>query len=229
MPVPLILFAGVAFTAAEAAVIGGVIGACLIGMFGYGGYKLWKFMRHKKIAVLGARGVGKTTLHHFMQTGELKASHNVTEQGGKPYKAFQLKKIIDSMNLDIKKGIDVNGGDYNAWRNITKDAEITLYLFDVYKYLNEPTIYQGKIEQDLLKVADFVKNNASKKYIRLVGTHIDCVEGFDENILRSDLFIKSLQNRLGGTDYCELVFGSMHSPEKMEALVKTIFKSFHKE
>ncbi|MGQ9951319.1 ADP-ribosylation factor-like protein [Pseudomonas aeruginosa] len=123
-------------------------------------------LKGKKVAVLGARGVGKTTLLGFLSKGELPSEYIqtlVTESvKGNRFSMADLK-------LDLKETSDVSGGHdaVEEWRRIHNASEIILYL------VNASDLDRRRLERDLGKIESWRKECAKKPKLLVIVTHLD--------------------------------------------------------
>lgn len=219
MPIPFIL-GGIALVAA-----------------GYGVknlHSLKKAWSGKKIAVVGGRASGKTTLIHFLNHGEVPTEYQATNAE----KTRQTPSIAKELGLTLKDGVDIGGGEKfrKQWRELIHQADIVLYLFDFYKLKLNPDHMEDLILDEIKVITDAspqVKNKQPKK-IFLIATHIDIdpefdakqKESYEEKALMNTLFLRQMQVKLGGTDDCSLLFGSLKDSQSTENLVKDFLDQY---
>lgn len=133
----------------------------------------------KKVVILGQRATGKTTLLKFLQTGEMTLSHQATIGVSKIKQTKEGKQKLKDLNWTVKlakiqKDYAGTTGDYSAWKEGLKEADVFIYLFNIKDWLNENS--KEQVEQQLLKdaeelskVIDYKKNIP----IFIIGTHLD--------------------------------------------------------
>ena len=205
-------------------------------------YKTLKaFWTQKKIAVLGARGVGKTHLIQFLQTGTIPKQYKQTG-GTIPYPEAKLS--LDGLNLKITEGFDVSGDTsaYAEWEKIVEYADIVLYLVRADLLIQEDVLTIKRAESDIkhikgwldsqtsyhdaLKKVGFLKN-APRFYI--LGTHCDqdsnfnkltpSTEGNYQDKFMQIPAVKRLILQAGGLTKVKVIMGSMKTQEQTEELV----------
>jgi GTPase SAR1 family protein len=89
-------------------------------------------VKGKKLAVLGARAVGKTHLLTFLRSGEIPTEYKQTATAQKvPSERRQLKDL----ELILKETLDLPGGQrhYREWKQLYRESDLVLYLFRVDK------------------------------------------------------------------------------------------------
>lgn len=114
MPLPLVpIF--IAFA------VGAVVSGSVVSNWENIAYSL----KGKKIAVLGTRRVGKTTLLKYMEKGILIERYNQTRDKNE-IERTRIK--LDDLDILIKKTDDVSGGEkaYGVWEKLFKEADLVL-------------------------------------------------------------------------------------------------------
>jgi len=215
-------------------IVTAVIGGIGVGLAGAVLYQLvmnkWK---GKRVAVLGARAVGKTTFLSFLTTGSIPENYEETlystECDGR---RFQLKDL----QLRIKDSFDVGGAKHNIceeWKNEFIESDIVFYLLRADLLMNDDSDTVNRVRSDFNIIKDWVDELEVKERptFYIIGTHCDL------DILYSKLpeknkaaYIDKFQllpiivdlRCLGGVD--KVILGSMKTLEYTEALVYAIFK-----
>ncbi len=137
MPIPLIVWGiGAGITA--------LLAGCVVAATWDDIKKWWN---GKSIAIIGARGVGKTHLCKFLLEGEIPEEY---EQTTEPKKFSGRKFKLDELKLKIDDIIDVPGSKdyYKIWEQNCKCAKIFFYLVKSYEIFdnNEATISRIKTD-----------------------------------------------------------------------------------
>lgn len=212
-----------------------ILGGIALVAVGYGVknlHSLKKALSGKKIAVIGGRASGKTTLVHFLNYGKTPAEYQATNAE----KTKQKPSVAKELGLTLKDGVDIGGGDKfrTQWQDLIQQSDIVLYLFDFYKLKSNPDHMEDLILDELKVITEAAFETKSKKLkkIFLIATHIDLdpdfdpkfnereKESYDEKSLMNTLFLRQMQVKLGGTDDCSLLFGSLKDSKSTESLVK---------
>lgn len=184
----------------------------------------------KRLAILGARGVGKTYLHKFLTTGSIPAEY---KQGTAPEKTPPRRFQLHDLNLNIKDGLDVPGDtNYRDWKEQHDLADIVFYLLRADRLIAGDATVESRVLADIKQIAGWRKNNPPRLFI--IGTHCDLDSEFatlDPNKkgdykdkFRRLPIVNELELRAGGAQQPIVVLGSMKTDQDTEALVYEIFK-----
>jgi hypothetical protein len=194
-------------------------------------------VKGKKLAVLGVRAVGKTTLIQFLTEGSIppKYKQNVAPEQYRG-NAFQLKDL----QLSIKGGLDFGGtpDNYGQWKKECQEADLILYLLRADQLLVGDETVEGRILDDLKHIegwlAEWRKKQKRPLPFFIIGTH--CDKDIDFRVLTDDTvgafhdkfrdlpIMRELVARGGGLQRVKVVLGSMESIEATQNLVYEIFK-----
>ncbi len=195
------------------------------------------FFAGKKIAVLGARGVGKTHLIEFMTTGSIPVTYHQTVAPRKtPSRRFQLKDL----DIKIKPIVDIGGAveARGSWQQQVNDADIIFHLFRADQFM--PGVQENKKEisrvlDDAQHIHDWIKEKKKSRTVFLIGTHCDqdpafrgaTHERYGDYVdkFRKLQAIRDLVLHHGGEALHHLIVGSMKSEEDTERLVAEIFRT----
>jgi len=195
-------------------------------------HKLYKKLKlkGKEILVSGRRGTGKSTLTDFIKDGY---NTNKKREFTLITESYDIK-WEELLSEDFEKVTDCKGHDYIDNEEISRvdKAKIILYLFNVKTILSneeEQEIKQIKAE---LKILNKHLNNCvkNKKFIA-IGTHIDCIKGFDKNEnkiikeLKGNIHIQEIQNicpNLSNIEYMSL--HNKYIEKYVKQLIKTLLK-----
>ena len=126
--------------------------------------------KHAKVAVLGPRKAGKTTLGQFLESGTITADY-VASRGTEKHRGEILMK-----DLKLKVLFATPGGDkeqYAAWLESAKSAKVVVFMFDLSR-LNEKA-YAKEALKGAKNIQNWVQTEAlqANTKIIVVGTHRD--------------------------------------------------------
>lgn len=129
-------------------------------------------LRGKRLAVLGERGVGKTTLIQFLTTGTIPEEY---EQTTNPEQTDARRFKLKNLSLNIKKSLDVSGDktEYDKWKLVIEDSDIVLYLLRVDKLMKGDKHTKGRIQEDMNQISRWLEKNKKKFPLFIIGTHCD--------------------------------------------------------
>ena len=136
-----------------------------LGLLGLGGATLVALLsdvKGKKFAVLGERKAGKTVLVNFLTKGTFSKEYAQTLL---PKKTDSNHFKLEDLELKVEESVDVPGVDYyfDRWEDITKKADIVLYLLraDKLRAGDKPT--EERVKTDMGQIGRWMKEN-SKEY-----------------------------------------------------------------
>ena len=203
---------------------------------------LWNNMvvklRGKELAVLGARGVGKTHLLEFLTTGEIPESYEQTiREEATTWNRLQLQEL----DLKIDETRDLPGGPdaYRQWKELFFEADVIFYLFRIDKLMEDDAEAKARVQRDMEHIGGWLEDWQSEYDYHppffLIGTHGDLANpdltalppdkrGEYEDRIRELPVIQECVLRAGGGHKAEVVLGSLKSREETEALVVDIFR-----
>lgn len=187
----------------------------------------------KKLAVLGERRVGKTTLITFLTKGTIpeKYAQTVTPQKTES-RRFKLKDL----SLSIKALNDVPGSkdDYAQWQSVTDDADIVMYLLRIDKLMNGDKRTEARVEADMGQIGRWLQENPKDSPFFIIGTHCDLTKpdltklpedqigDYQDRINKMPIIQKIVQLG-GGRKKVRVVLGSLKWKCETEKLVYHIF------
>lgn len=190
-------------------------------------------LRGKKLAVLGARGVGKTHLVKFLETGSIPAEYKQTVA---PEKSASRRFQLHDLDLKVKSSLDVSGDKaaYGEWKELHDQADVIFYLLRADKLVAGDREVESRVRDDLKHIGGWLQTRVSRPRFFIIGTHCD----LDAEFLRTpadnfggyvDSFralpiVTELVSRGGGAQQVKVVLGSMKSNRDTEALVYQIFR-----
>lgn len=202
---------------------------------GYLAYDKW--WDRKTIAVLGGRGVGKTTLIQYFATQKISESHEQTFLTA--YDDMTVK--IGNLTLKIKGGCDV-GGSANLrgkWREQIQETDIIFYIIDISRIIGDgkDPDYIKNTQQDILDIKDAINNRRDKQgniKVMILATHADkCPEFYsdrsslEQKVVKSQV-VETAEIAFGGSKYCQVIIGSLKDTKEAEKLVKHILSTTNK-
>lgn len=186
----------------------------------------------KRLAVLGARGVGKTHLISFLVTGSIPAEYKQTVAPEKTAsRRFQLKDL----DLKIKKSLDVSGDKaaYAEWKELHDQAAMVFYLLRADRLIAGDVDVEARVRDDLRHIGGWLEARNPRPRVFIIGTHCDFDAEFSG--LSPDTFgdyvdkfrklpiVNELVARGGGAQQAKVALGSMKTIKDTEALVHQIF------
>jgi hypothetical protein len=187
-------------------------------------------LKGKRLAVLGARMVGKTCLIKFLTSGSIPAEYRMTNVAEKnPGRRFSLQDL----DLKIKDIVDVAGEkeSYAEWKKEFDQSDIVFYLLRADRLLDGDKSVEERVRNDLKHVERWLEKRRVSLFI--IGTHCDLHPGFFTITPETmgdyvDTFKKlptigELVARGGGSQQVKVVIGSMKTITDTEALVYQIF------
>lgn len=190
-------------------------------------------LQGNRLAVLGARGVGKTHLIKFLTTGSIPAEYKQTIR---PEKASSRRFQLRDLNLKVKDTRDLSGSDdaYAEWKNLHNEADIVLYLLRVDKVMSGDTQTEARVRKDMKHIGAWLKERTQRPHFFIIGTHCDLTDpdltklpedkvGEYVDRVRRLPIIKEAVLRGGGAQNTKVVLGSMKSLPETEALVYRLF------
>lgn len=169
----------------------------------------------KTISILGQRGVGKTTLFKFMQTGHIDRNERVTIA---PTNSTPIRLDTESGSIAIRQLTDVPGSRdaLVLWKESFKDADILFYLFRADRMVQQDANSIAQLRNDLLMIQQWTEELEPPRII-LIGTHKDLLSEYvseEAHILHSSIDVE----RWKKLKVPALLIGSLadiHSAEKL--------------
>lgn len=189
-------------------------------------------LKGKKLAVLGARGVGKTHLIKFLSSGSIPSEYRQTVA---PEKVGQRRFQLKDLDLKVKDTLDVSGAKdaYAEWKKLHDEADVVFYLLRADRLIAGDLEVEGRVRDDLRHIGSWLQARSPRPPLFIVGTHCD----FDREFVtlatdrmgdyvdkfRKLPIVSDLVARGGGGQSVKVVLGSMKSIQDTEALVYQIF------
>jgi GTPase SAR1 family protein len=125
----------------------------------------------KKLVIIGATGVGKTTLHNYFREGIITKEYIVTHFDKVRGRKFQLRDL----KLKIAEGYDVSGGDafLPKWRELVNNGDIIIYVVDAHRLNSNDSDYIKTLDKQLLHVFKWIEEYKKNDNFFIVGTKSD--------------------------------------------------------
>jgi len=190
-------------------------------------------LRQKRIAVLGARGVGKTHFIRFLSTGEIPVAYQQTVARAKVKgRRFKLKDL----EINIKDSVDVSGAKdaYAEWKALQEEADLVLYLMRADRLLAGDESVERRVREDLTHIGEWLRSRNRRPMFFIVGTFCDMDPDFKKLTREKagdyqDKFqrlpiVRELVLRAGGTSLARVVLGSMKTKDLTEQLAASLFE-----
>lgn len=226
MPLPLIpIFIALA--------VGGVAGGAVASNWENITYAL----KGKRIAVLGARAVGKTTLLKYMEKGILIERYKQTLD---KQEIERTRIKLGDLDIRLKKTDDVSGGKaaYGVWKKLFEEADLVLYVIRTDMLLKHDSSTEKRAEDDLRQVQGWIKECNSKKQFFIVGNHWDSDPDFKNltpdqmgdylDRFRSLPVVKKMTQLAGGAATVKVALGSLATERDSDTLITAIFRQVEK-
>lgn len=189
-------------------------------------------LKGKRLAVLGARGVGKTHLLKFLTSGSIPADYKQTVA---PEKAPSRRFHLDGLDLKVKESLDVSGDKaaYAEWKELHDQADVVFYLLRADRLIAGDRNVEQRVRDDMRHIGGWLETRRSRPHFFIIGTHCDFDSEFlstsPENIgdyvdkFRRLPVVTEIVARGGGAQQAKVVLGSMKTVQTTEALVYKIF------
>lgn len=186
----------------------------------------------KRLAVLGARGVGKTHLIKFLTSGSIPAEYKQTLA---PEKAAKRRFKLKDLDLKIKDTLDISGDEaaYAEWKELHDSADVVFYLLRADRLIAGDSMVELRVRRDLRHIGGWLEARKSRPRFFIIGTHCDFDGEFTAlsadrlgdylDKFRKLSIVAELVARAGGAQQAKVVLGSMKSLHDTEMLVYQIF------
>ena len=196
-------------------------------------------LKGKKIAVLGARRVGKTTLLKYMEKGILIERYKQTRNKDE-IERTRIK--LGDLDILIKKTDDVSGdeGTYGVWGKLFKEADLVLYIVRTDRLLAQDSATEKRSQNDLEQIKIWIKELGAteRKQFFIVGNHWDSdpvyknltpdQRGNYQSQFTSLPIVKRMIQLAGGAAKVKVTLGSLANENDANYLIQTIFKQVEK-
>jgi hypothetical protein len=190
----------------------------------------------KKIAVLGARAVGKTTLLTYLEKGILIEKYKQTLDR---QEVERTRIKLSALDIRLKKTDDVSGDQsaYAAWKDLFDTSDLIFYIVRTDKLLKRDSTTEKRCEDDLKQIHGWIKSN-SKQQIFIIGNHWDDDPEFKnltDDIMGNyiDRFsalsvVKHMTQLAGGLHTVKVALGSLATQRDADNLITRIFHQVKK-
>lgn len=189
-------------------------------------------LRGKRIAILGARGVGKTHLMKFLSTGAIPAEYKQTLA---PEKASSRRFSLKDLDLKLKGTLDQSGDKaaYAEWKNLHDKSDVVFYLLRADRLIAGDRDTEARVRDDLRHISGWLEARSPRPRFFIIGTFCDFDPEFRSmsadkigdyiDRFRRLLIVTELVARAGGAQQAKVVLGSMKTVQDTEALVYQVF------
>jgi len=226
MPLPLIPIV-------IALAVGGVTGGAIASNWENITYAL----QGKKIAVLGVRAVGKTTLLKYMEKGILIERYKQTLD---KQEIERTRIKLGDLDIRLQKTDDVSGDKaaYGVWKKLFEEADLVLYIVRTDMLLKHDSSTEKRSEDDLRQVQGWIKECNSKKQFFIVGNHWNSDPDFKNltpdqmgdyvDRFRALPVVKKMTQLAGGAATVKVALGSLATEKDSDTLITAIFRQVEK-
>lgn len=205
-----------------------VLAGVVLAVLALGSAAAWSVIRilaNKKLSLLGAQRVGKTTLFQTLRDGKPPESSTATVDA-EPGTEFVLRLKKKDVRFEIPKDLPGNDGlAYPAWQKAFATSDYVWYLFraDLIAEADKSTIEIVKGHLNLLDMWR-KQHGGSRPKILLVGTFADKNPGFPKNLEQIQALVNDSPPIKAGRVKLEagLVVGSMANAALARKLLKSI-------
>lgn len=189
-------------------------------------------LKGKRLAILGARGVGKTHLVKFLTTGSIQSEYKQTVA---PKKAAARRFHLKDLDLRIKDSLDVSGDKaaYAEWKALHDESDMVFYLLRADRLIGGDRDVEARVRDDLRHISGWLEDRSPRPRFFIIGTHCDFDTEFQSlspdkmgdyvDQFRSLPIVGELVARAGGAQQAKVVLGSMKTVQDTEALVYQVF------
>lgn len=189
-------------------------------------------LKGRRLAVLGARGVGKTHLVKFLTTGSIPSEYKQTVA---PEKTAARRFHLKELDLRMKASLDVSGDKaaYAEWKELHDGADVVFYLLRADRLIERDRVVEERVREDLRHISGWlIARNPRPRFI-IIGTHCDLDTEFHSlspdkigdyvDKFRRLPVVGELVARAGGAQQVKVALGSMKTVHGTEALVYQVF------
>ena len=178
----------------------------------------------KRFTILGERASGKTTLHHFLTTGEVYiGDYKQTSREKTTKNTLKLKDL----ELIVNESVDIGGAEVmrGQWEKLINESDVICYLIRGDKVFEGDRKYIDLIKAHISQILDTKKpehnSNAEKavQKLYLLITFLDMIPQYSED---ADMVKKQIDETLKTSAFkkgTKAIYGSLKTQEETERLV----------
>jgi energy-coupling factor transporter ATP-binding protein EcfA2 len=194
-------------------------------------------LKGKKIAVLGARAVGKTTLLKYLAKGILIERYKQTLDK-EEVESTRFK--LEDLDIYLKKTDDVSGdiAAYGAWKNLFDASDLIFYIVRTDELLKRDPATEKRCEDDLKQIQGWIKESKRRKQFFIVGNHWSSDPEFKSlgadqmgnyiDRFRALPVVRTMTQLAGGAATVKVALGSLATERDADFLITRIFKQVEK-
>ena len=182
------------------------------------------FKVNKRFTILGERASGKTTLHHFLTTGEVYMGEYI--QTTREKTAKNTLKLKD-LELIVNESVDIGGAEVmrGQWEKLINESDVICYLIRGDKVFEGDRKYIDSIKEhisQILNTEKAVQNSNTEKVVQklyLLITFLDMIPQYSED---ADMVKKQIDETLKTSVFkkgTKAIYGSLKTQEETEQLV----------
>lgn len=169
----------------------------------------------KRFTILGERASGKTTLHHFLTTGEVYMGEY--EQTRREKTAKNTLKLKD-LELIVNESVDIGGAEVirGQWEKLINESDVICYLIRGDKVFGGDRKYIDLIKAHISQILN-TKKPEQKLYLLI--TFLDIIPQYSED---ADMVKKQIDETLKTSAFkkgTKAIYGSLKTQEETERLV----------
>lgn len=180
----------------------------------------------KRFTILGEKVSGKTTLHHFLTTGEVYVGEYKPGSSSKVTPKHILK--MKDLELVIKESEDIAGGKQyrDQWDSLIKQADVICYLIRGDKVYAENREYISLIDEHISQIFE-AKKEAQKLYLLI--TYLDTIPKYQEDAEIVKEQISEILETSAFKKNTKAIYGSLKTQESTELLVEQLISDILKD
>ena len=196
-----------------APLLGGLVGGGLVAAVVAIGESLSRIA--KRFTILGEKASGKTTLHHFLTTGQVYMGEY--KQTSREKTAKNLLKLKD-LELIVNERVDIGGAEVmrGQWEKLINESDVICYLIRGDKVFEGDRKYIDLIKAHISQILD-TKKPEQKLYLLI--TFLDIIPQYSED---ADMVKKQIDETLKTSVFkkgTKAIYGSLKTQEETEQLV----------
>ena len=194
-------------------------------------------LQGKKIAVLGARAVGKTTLLKYLEKDILIERYRQTLDR---QEVERIRVKLGDLDIRLRKTNDVSGGQaaYGVWKELFDTSDLIFYIVRTDKLLKHDSATEKRCEDDLKQIQGWIKDSKTRKQFFIVGNHWSSDPEFRDlaadqmgnyvDRFRALPVVKKMTQLAGGAATVKVALGSLETESNANFLITRIFQQVEK-